>query len=735
MNQVVNYSRTIEEDKADEFAEIVRNEVRNLEGFAEAEETARDAMFLGVAQKFVAEDGGFLETDDDDAPDATNSGEMLPAVFRERVGNSNVLIFGYMPLDSYGRLTLFSARYEDDKSVKTLSQNEFKSRVERAFRFFRLCYEDPEQFNDNPAVSELAKYIDQCAIVDALKGVRIVFATNLRLSSSDYDRQADVGGMEVTYDIYDIDRLYRTSDQSIGVDDIDVDFESLPCGALPCLEATGKDYQYKSYLLMLGGETLAHLFKRFGSRLYDTNLRSYLESKTKVNKGMIATIRSVPQKFLAYNNGLTAIASRIDVAHRHGRPCVTRVVGLQIVNGAQTTSTIYKVSADKRNPADLSKVHVVMKLTKTEPEDIDAFVPEITEFANTQNPIKGSDLQANKFIHRQMETLARETMCPGAEPKQWFYERTRGAYQAALAREGTTAKKRLEFEERIPSANRFDKTDLAVFHMAWCGRPDSVSRGPQKNFMEFTKSLTAGGLPLTEEQIDSKFFKEIVAKAIIYNAARKVVAKCGIPKIPSSVAAYLVACFAHRFGTEIRLGLVWDNQAVSDGLKALFERWAPEVNSTIIGSNAQDMLLPEWCKKESCWAALKAHGFDADGLLIPEISRGSQGSRAAILLTQARPTLPLRVEAAQEIKPTVALDAHPKMSDVQITMKVTPAEWGKIAEWVASEPGFKSFHQTFAYSMATYAAKGWFKEPSERQAKIAAELARGASRASVIQMS
>lgn len=47
MSQVVNYSRTIEEDKADEFSEIVRNEVRSLDGFAEADETGRDAMFLG----------------------------------------------------------------------------------------------------------------------------------------------------------------------------------------------------------------------------------------------------------------------------------------------------------------------------------------------------------------------------------------------------------------------------------------------------------------------------------------------------------------------------------------------------------------------------------------------------------------------------------------------------------------------------------------------------------------
>ena len=470
MTLVPDHSRPIEEEKADEFSEIVRNEVRSADGFAEADETARDAIFLGVAQKFMEEDGGFLEADRDD-PEDSDAGEMTPAFFKEKIGSSNTLIFGYMPLDAFGRLTLFTARYEDDERIRTLAQSEFRSRLDRAYRFFRLCCERSDQLKGYPAVSELATYIENCAETGKLTGLRIVFATNIRLTSSDYDRR-DETGIDATYDVYDIDRLYRTSNQSISTDDIDVDFETWPCGALPCLEATGKEYKYKSYLLMLDGETLAHLFRRYGSRLYDTNLRSYLESKTKVNKGMLATIRSVPQKFLAYNNGLTAIASRIEVAHRHGQPCVTRVVGLQIVNGAQTTSTIYKASTDKKNPANLANVHVVMKLTRTELEDMETFVPEITEFANTQNPIKGSDLQANKLIHRRMEVLARETMCPGAEPRQWFYERTRGAYQAALAREGTTSKKRLEFLERIPSTNRFDKTDLAVFHMAWSGRPE-----------------------------------------------------------------------------------------------------------------------------------------------------------------------------------------------------------------------------------------------------------------------
>jgi hypothetical protein len=494
-------------------------------------------------------------------------------------------------------------------------------------------------------------------------------------------------------------------------------------------------------------------------------LRSYLESKTKVNKGMLATIRSAPQKFLAYNNGLTAIASRIEVALRHGQPCVTRVVGLQIVNGAQTTSTIYKASTDKKSALDVSQVHVVMKLTKTTPEDIETFVPEITEYANTQNPIKASDLQANKLIHRQMEALARDTVCPGDIPRQWFYERTRGAYQAALAREGTTKKRRLEFEERIPSSNRFDKTDLAIFHMAWSGRPDSVSRGPQKNFQEFTKLFSTSEGLFAEGLIDAKFFKLTIARAIIYNAARRAVAKCGIPKIPSSVTAYMVAYFAHRFGKDVRLGQVWESQTVSEGLMALFERWAPEVNEVIIKSNTQDKLLPEWCKKDGCWTAVKEHSFNADGLDVPEVG-ASDPARAAPIPTAparpapvappvrpavvarpapvappvrptlvARPALVAKPEAPRERSPLSVAQPDINGDDIRLTMKVSPADWGKIAVWVATEPGFRPFDQKFAYSMAGYAADGWPREPSEKQAKIAARLARGALRASVIALS
>lgn len=732
MNDATEFSRPIEEEKADEFSEIVREEVRGSEGFAKANDLERDGMLLAVAQRFIGEDGGFAESDDEEGNGGADStGEMVPAPISTKVGNTNVLILGYMPLDAFGQLTLFTARYEDDEKVRTLSQSEFKSRVERALRLFKICYERPELFDNDPAASELAHHIDKAAAAGQIKVVRIVFVTNLRLTSRDYDRQVTAGEIEVNYDIYDIDRLYRVSDQSIGSSDIDVDFTTWPCGPLPCLEATGKDYEYKSYLLMLDGGTLAGLFRRFGSRLYDTNLRSFLESKTKVNRGMLATIRNAPRKFLAYNNGLTATAETIEVATEAGQTCIKRVIGLQIVNGAQTTSTIYKASIDRKQKPDLSNVHVVMKLTKVKPEDVETFVPEITEYANTQNPIKGSDLQANKMLHRRMAFWAKEIWCPGHEPRQWFYERTRGSYQAALAREGTTGKKREEFKERIPNSNRFDKTDMARYHMAWSGKPYVVSKGAQKNFAEFTKLITSVDQGLTEEMIDDHFFRNTVAKAIIYQAASKAVDKCAIPNIAAMVKAYLVAYLAHRFDNVFRFDVVWTRQEVSSELRELFLKWAPAINAEILESNTESRLLTEWCKQERCWHAVKALDLDTAGIVPPEIVPASDATQR--LQGEDEDTADEQVEEFNEATPLAIEDEEALHDDdVVVTRRMTPRDWTRIAVWVEDAPGFKPGDSQFAYSMATYAARGWPKGPTIKQARWAARLARGAERAGVL---
>src|SRR5262249_357533 len=157
---------------------------------------------------------------------------------------------------------------------------------------------------------------------------------------------------------------------------------------------------------------------------------------------------------------------------------IKRLVGLQIVNGAQTTATIHR--ARKVDKLDISKVAVSMKLTLVEPTKLNEFVPLIARFANTQNPIQIADLSASDRFHHQFEDLSETIWCPGEETR-WFYERARGSYQVARSRHGTTLAKRRLFDETYPKTQHFGKTDLAKYLMSWWGLPNVVSKGAQKN--------------------------------------------------------------------------------------------------------------------------------------------------------------------------------------------------------------------------------------------------------------
>ena len=60
------------------------------------------------------------------------------------------------------------------------------------------------------------------------------------------------------------------------------------------------------------GPLLAKIYSLYGPRLLEQNVRTFLQAKTKVNRGIIETIVSNPRRFFAYNNGITATASSLE---------------------------------------------------------------------------------------------------------------------------------------------------------------------------------------------------------------------------------------------------------------------------------------------------------------------------------------------------------------------------------------------------------------------------------------
>lgn len=130
------------------------------------------------------------------------------------------------------------------------------------------------------------------------------------------------------------------------------------------------------------GEDLARIYDRWGARLLEQNVRVFLQARSKVNKGIKGTLEHEPELFFSFNNGLTTTAEAVRISEDGNY--ILSMDNLQIVNGGQTTASIY---AAYRAGCDLSKVFVQMKLNVIQPSDVEELVPP--DIAVRQHPEQG----------------------------------------------------------------------------------------------------------------------------------------------------------------------------------------------------------------------------------------------------------------------------------------------------------------------------------------------------------
>ena len=209
-------------------------------------------------------------------------------------------------------------------------------------------------------------------------------------------------GIPLTFQIWDITRLKRIHEARNARDDLVVEFTDLPQGGLPVLRAAvGNNAGYDAYLTVIPASALADMYLRHGSRLLEGNVRTYLGRVGNVNRGIAKTLADEPEKFFAYNNGIAATARAVTIrTGQDGGLLLIEATDLQIVNGAQTTASLAAARREKRLPVD--EVFVPMKLSVVPPELATEMIPNVSKFANSQNPVRASDFFANhEFLTRE----------------------------------------------------------------------------------------------------------------------------------------------------------------------------------------------------------------------------------------------------------------------------------------------------------------------------------------------
>ena len=475
---------------------------------------------------------------------------------------------------------------------------------------------------------------------------------------------------------------------------IEIDFEEKFGTTIPCIENNTSD-KYSVYLAIINGGLLAALYSEYRDRLLEKNVRSFLQVKGAVNKGIRDTLREEPEMFLAYNNGISVTAESVGIARDdNGKPSIKKIRDMQIVNGGQTTASIFNARQDKKITADLSRAFVQMKVSVIKsPDDMDEIVPLISAFANTQNKIQVADFSANDPFHRRIEELSRAIWAPaqgGLKPQNWFFERARGQYADMLSRETTTLRRR-QFKETHPL---FTKTDLAKFENTWDQLPYQVSEGAQKNFRKFTVRLSErkGLLP------DEDYYHRLIAKAILFRRTEKLMQKQQYGGYRANIVTYTLAWLSYKTAQRIDLDRIWKEQSLTSAIENEIIEVSRFVQQIIVnppgGAN-----VGEWCKKEKCWDAIRAYNH----CIRPELE--------AELISVVRPTT--------AAKPTNSINSvtEDEQALIDEASAVPATTWFALSRWAKETNNFQPWQRSLIFKIGTIVGRR--QHPSYKQSNQA----------------
>ena len=606
--------------------------------------------------------------------------------FRDRGLQMNAYAFS----EDYESVDIFVSIYSDTEMPRSVSQTDIDVAIKRAIQLYHRAINDLyTSFQKDNDTYEFAISVFQSR--DAIKNVRICALTN-GLVKPIALKNITISGAEVSFSLWDIDRLYRCVTSGKMRETIEIDFEEKFQTTIPCIENSTSD-KYSVYLAIINGELLAALYDEFRDRLLEKNVRSFLQVKGGVNKGIRDTLRDEPDMFLAYNNGISVTAESVEIVRdENGKPSIKRIRDMQIVNGGQTTASIFNAKNDKKLGVDLSKVFVQMKLSVIESaEDMDVIVPRISTFANTQNKIQVADFSANDPFHRRMEELSRTIWAPaqgGLKPQNWFYERARGQYADMLTRESTPKRKK-EYKETHPL---FTKTDLAKYENTWDQLPHYVSEGAQKNFNKFMLRLKdrKGFIP------DETYYQNLIAKAILFRRTEKLVQQQQYGGYRANIVTYTLAFISYKSAQRIDLERIWKEQAPSAVLENEIIAVSKFVQQLIVnppgGAN-----VGEWCKKEKCWQVIRDYQYELSEALQRE------------LVSVARPTI-------SATPATSSIDSLTTEEQALIDEAAAiPAEtWFALSRWAKETKNFQPWQRSLLFSVGSLIGRG--QKPSIKQA-------------------
>lgn len=596
-----------------QFEEFRKEYIENIKSEAIMNSTTSDYVFMEKMKNMI-----------EDIGDAT---ELLIKYFEK----NNIMINGYGFNEIDKSLIIYINDYQDEIIPPALNMERIDSLWKKMYNFL-----------DTVSKGKLHSYCDDSneyvaisrSLYDSLNGfekfndnyleiekIKFLIFTNSKLSdriknlNSEYHPKEinnSIKERKIELEIWHIEKIYEIENSVKEREKIEIKISDFGHSlGIPVIKAniTGTD-EYEAYLGIIPGKILSNIFDKYGSKLLEGNVRSFLTNKGKVNKGIRKTIIEEPTKFFTYNNGIATTANEITIEKKEGQTLITSIKDFQIINGGQTTASL--TSASRKKESKLDDIFVPMKITIVKNIDsYDEIVKNISKYANSQNKVTDADMFSNHPFHVRFERLAEKNYVRTDSMINtfWFYERSRGRYIQEKSKFLNSKVEREKFEKKFPKHQVLKKEELAKYMNALNCKPHVVNLGSTKCMNYFAKHIDA--LYNSDEihsKINDSYFKKAIASAIIFRSVDKMISqaywyKKGGYKL--NIVPYTISKIIDSIPNDLRLDYnkIWLDQSVSEVFLKEANEIAQMVNEFI--TNSDGVIVTEYCKKEATWDKLK----------------------------------------------------------------------------------------------------------------------------------
>ena len=533
---------------------------------------------------------------------------------------------------STGGLSIFISLFDDSKEPKNLIQTELDALIKKLKRFVEFSLEKDiySFFEVGSGHFDAAQDIKTNWKLGE-KNLRFYIISNRPASKRiSFKEKYQVADSSAEIIVWDLNRFFQVELSGKEREDLEISLKETPIKAL----LASVSESMTSVLAVMPATILVDIYSKWGSRLLEQNVRSFLTTKVKVNKGIRETIKSTPEMFFAFNNGITTTAEAAEFEQKSDGMYITSLKNLQIVNGGQTTASLF--SASFKDKLDISKIFVQMKLSIISSEKSNQIVPFISRYANSQNKVTEADLFSNHPFHIRFQEFSRRISPP---PKQgttisekWFYERARGQYLNEQAYLNTS--KRNTFQAGNPKSQVITKTLLAKYLNSFDFIPHTVSKGAEINFSSFAEKISAKW-ESSEAEINEGFFRNAISKAIIFKSLEVLVSKqkdSWYNGHRDKIVPYTIAFLTNAIkinGKELDFEQIWKRQGLQSQLENSLIEIAEKVNELLNDPSRPFGNVAEYAKREVFWNTVKqaSEGYDIKKISSVLISKGESKKR------------------------------------------------------------------------------------------------------------